>query len=68
MQTSGETRREIARSYLRRMDRSKRNPSPTTLALMGFASLYPSYEIRSRATRNKDAEPHKNNRRQYGGN
>jgi hypothetical protein len=53
MQTSGETRREIARSYLRRMGRAKRNPS---------------YEIRSRATRNKDAEPHKNNRRQYGGN
>ena len=29
MQTSGETRREIAKSYLRRMGRAKRNPSLT---------------------------------------
>src|SRR5829696_4474540 len=28
------------------MGRAKRNPSPHAPALMGFASLYPSYEVR----------------------
>ena len=46
MQTSGAMRREIAKSYLRRMGRAKRNPSPQAPALMGIASLNPSYEIR----------------------
>jgi hypothetical protein len=42
MQASGVMRRENAKSYLRRMGRAKRNPSPVTL--MGIASLHPSYE------------------------
>src|SRR5438552_4436806 len=32
-----------AKSYLRRMGRAKRNPSPSAPALMGIASLHPSY-------------------------
>src|SRR3954470_17077145 len=36
-------RRENAKSYLRRMGRAKRNPSPSAPALMGIASLHPSY-------------------------
>jgi hypothetical protein len=35
---------------------------------MGFAALYPSYEIRTRTARDKDADVSKNNPRQYGGN
>ena len=46
MQTSGGMRREIVKSYLRRMGRAKRNPSPHApalagLALMGFAFALP---------------------------
>src|SRR3954452_4246164 len=43
MQTSDAMRRENAKSYLRRMSRAKRNPSPSAPALMGIASLHPSY-------------------------
>ena len=42
-QTSGETRREIAKSYLRRMGGAQRYPSPHAPALMGIAALHPSY-------------------------
>jgi hypothetical protein len=45
MQTSGDQRRENAKLYLRRMGRAKRNPSPSVPALMGIASLHPSYGI-----------------------
>ena len=46
MQTSGGMRREIVKSYRRRMGRAKRNPSPHApalvgLALMGFAFALP---------------------------
>ena len=44
MQPSGGMRREIAKSYLRRMGGAKRYPSPSAPALMGIASLHPSYE------------------------
>src|SRR3954471_902485 len=43
LQTSDATRREIAKSYPRRMGRAKRNPSSQAPALMGIASLHPSY-------------------------
>ncbi len=42
MQTSDATRREIAK-LCRRMGGAKRYPSPHALALMGIASLHPSY-------------------------
>src|SRR6266545_4538013 len=45
MQTSGAIRREIAKACFRRMGRAQRNPSPSAPALMGIASLHPSYGI-----------------------
>src|SRR4029453_2412388 len=41
-QTSGAVRRENAESYLRKMGRAQRNPSP--VVLMGIAALHPSYD------------------------
>ncbi|MEH2520768.1 hypothetical protein V1279_006341 [Bradyrhizobium sp. AZCC 1610] len=43
MQTSGDQRREIAKSFFRRMGGAKRYPSPHAPALMGIAALHPSY-------------------------
>ena len=36
-------RREIAKAYFRRMGGAKRYPSPHAPAVMGIASLHPSY-------------------------
>src|SRR5438876_190145 len=43
MQTSDAMRREKAKVRLRRMGGAKRYPSPHAPALMGIASLHPSY-------------------------
>ena len=47
MQTSGAIRRENAKSYPRRMGGAKRYPSPHAPALMGIASLHPSYGLQA---------------------
>src|ERR687893_245441 len=47
VQTSGDQRREIAKSCFRRMGGAQRYPSPHAPALMGIAALHPSYGISS---------------------